>query len=438
MRPTRNRSRCSERGSAPCRSSRTIIRGPDVAASASAGDLLEQLGAAQVRVAGPRGGQGAHVRAQRAQHLRPRPEGGGGGLVGAAAPGHPDPHVDGGGRGLLGETGLADARLPADEHHRPADARHRPAARHRREPRDQGGQLGTAADESGRPRAGGRRRGCGPQHRIRWSRTLDGRVVGEDRLFEAPQFRTGIDAQLVAQQVAAAGEGAQGVGLTPGAVEREHQRSPQPLAQRMRRDQSLQLGRGVLRPARRQHRLDVPFQAHLPQLHQPRPVGLHRRPAVTQVGVRLAAPQVQRPEQRVVGVARPSGVEQSLPVREQTLEPEHVELVGADRDQVTGRAGQQPDGRGPGGAVGFEQPAQLGDVGLQGAGGGRGWLARPQRLVDPVLCDDPAVVGEQQRQQRPQLRAAGIDLGAVGRDDLQRLQHAELHARTVGTPGVPN
>nr|WP_246086001.1 hypothetical protein [Pseudonocardia hydrocarbonoxydans] len=246
------------------------------------GDLLEQLGAAGVGVALPGAGRGARVGAERAQHLRPRPQRGRRGLVGTPAPGHPDAERAGGRGRLLGQPGLADPGLAAEQHHRPAAARRRRQSRHQRR------ELRAAADET--PGGGPLRlRGGGRQRRR--SRPVDARVLRADRLLQAAQLRAGVDAQLVAQQVAAGAGGAQRVGLAPGAVQREHQRSPQPLPQRVHRHQRLQLGDRRVRTAGREQGLDVPFQRHDPQLGEAGTVGGAAGVAgVAQVGVGLAAP----------------------------------------------------------------------------------------------------------------------------------------------------
>jgi hypothetical protein len=212
------------------------------------------------------------ARCQRAQHLRPGPQGGRGGLVGAPAPRHPHPAGGGGRRHLLGEPGLPDAGLAAEQHHRPGPGRRR------RQPRDERGQLVAAADEA-RPGRVARHRVGADRHRRR-PRPVHGGVLGEHGPLQALQLGAGVDAQLVAQQLPAARVRRERVGLAAGAVQREHQRPPQPLPQGVHRHQPLQLGHGVLRPARGQHRLDVALQRHRPQLGEPRAVGLHGRAAV--------------------------------------------------------------------------------------------------------------------------------------------------------------
>ena len=94
----------------------------------------------------------------------------------------------------------------------------------------------------------GAREGCSPARRRVASvagppprGAARGRVVCEDRVLESLQLRARVDAQLFGQQRARALVGAQCVGLTPGAVQRRHQLTPQSLAQRVLVHQRLEL-----------------------------------------------------------------------------------------------------------------------------------------------------------------------------------------------------
>ncbi len=112
-------------------------------------------------------------------------------------------------------------------------------------------QLDAATDEARQAlpevavRAG-RRAG----HRGRAGDRVQRRIVAEHEGLELAQRRAGIDAQLLDQPLPAVGVGAQGLGLTPAPVEREHEQLQQPLAQRMPAHPRLQLA----------HELHVPTQ----------------------------------------------------------------------------------------------------------------------------------------------------------------------------------
>ena len=79
-----------------------------------------------------------------------------------------------------------------------------------------------------------------PPPRDAWLRRAPGRA--EDPPFELLQLRPRLEAELVGEPVAGRLHDGEGVGLSPGAVEREHQLAEEPLAQRMLAHEPLQLG----------------------------------------------------------------------------------------------------------------------------------------------------------------------------------------------------
>ena len=70
---------------------------------------------------------------------------------------------------------------------------------------------------------------------------VERRVLGEDRRLQPAELGTRFEPELLAQEVAALLEDPQRVGLPAGAVQREHQQPAEPLAQRMRGDELLEL-----------------------------------------------------------------------------------------------------------------------------------------------------------------------------------------------------
>ena len=66
-------------------------------------------------------------------------------------------------------------------------------------------------------------------------------VVGEDRRLQPAQLGPRFEAELLAEELTALLEDPERVGLSPGAVEREHQQPTEPLAQRMGGDELLEL-----------------------------------------------------------------------------------------------------------------------------------------------------------------------------------------------------
>jgi hypothetical protein len=66
----------------------------------------------------------------------------------------------------------------------------------------------------------------------------------EDSLLEAPELLAGFEPQLVRQPAAGRAIGVEGFGMTPCAVERQHQLRHEALAERMLADESFELGEG--------------------------------------------------------------------------------------------------------------------------------------------------------------------------------------------------
>ena len=114
----------------------------------------------------------------------------------------------------------------------------------------------------GQDEDGARRRGAGPpvDHQAL--------VLREDPSLELVQLRAGLEADLVDQPGARGAVGLQRVRLTAVAVEREHELTAQPLAQRMLAHQRLQLTGEARVLAERELRLDAQLDRRQPQLVQ--------------------------------------------------------------------------------------------------------------------------------------------------------------------------
>ena len=81
-------------------------------------------------------------------------------------------------------------------------------------------------------------------------------VVGEDGGVQALQRLSGLDPELVGEQVADPPVGGQRVGLLPAPVQRQDELAVQPFPQRMVGDQLFQFGGERVVPAKRQVSLD--------------------------------------------------------------------------------------------------------------------------------------------------------------------------------------
>src|SRR5581483_11538909 len=77
---------------------------------------------------------------------------------------------------------------------------------------------------------------------------VERRFLPEDRLMQLAQLAAGLDPELVDERRASALVGVEGLGLASRAIESEHELTAKALAQRVLRDQRLQLA-GQLRVA---------------------------------------------------------------------------------------------------------------------------------------------------------------------------------------------
>ena len=109
----------------------------------------------------------------------------------------------------------------------------------------------------------------------------------------------GLDAEFFAQQAPRVQEGGQRVGLTAGAVQRQHEQAVQPLPQRMLGDQPPQFRDQVSMLAERQVQLHPVLEHADPRLGQP--VGLRVHERAGQAIADRSAPEPQRGMQRAGG-----------------------------------------------------------------------------------------------------------------------------------------
>ena len=119
-------------------------------------------------------------------------------------------------------------RHAADAEGRRAGEQEQP--RRRPGPAPRAGAAAGAPAVAGHPPAARRRDG-----------EVERRVLGEDRLVQAPQLGAGLDADLFDERGARIAVGLERLRLATAAVQREHALGVQPLAQRMLVDQRLEL-----------------------------------------------------------------------------------------------------------------------------------------------------------------------------------------------------
>ena len=159
----------------------------------------------------------------------------------------------------------------------------------------------------------------------------------------------GVDAQLVGQHPGDAAVRGQRVGRAPRPVQRRDQQRPQPLAQRVLRDQRLQLADQLARRPEREPRRQLVLGQPQPGLGQPHPVRRHPV-AVARGGQHLGVEELQA---RPAGGGRGGGVAVGEPGRALGGEPggvQRVDGVGGER-VARGPARTRRPGRPAPGAV---------------------------------------------------------------------------------------
>ncbi len=157
------------------------------------------------------------------------------------------------------------------------------------------------------------------------------------------ELGTGLDSDLFGQGRAELPIRAQRVRLPAATIERQESLVPEPLAQRMRHGQRLELGEYLVVAPTLQLGLDPRFERAEPLLLEPRPLGSGKA-AVAHVGERRPPPQTQRPIEELHSLCRIATCDRRPPRAHELLELEHVELVDGDVEHVAGRPGDQPIG----------------------------------------------------------------------------------------------
>ena len=193
--------------------------------------------------------------------------------------------------------------------------------------------------------------------------------------------------------------------MTARAVERQHQLSAWPFAQRLLRDERRELAdeRGVA--SKRKVGLDPLLEHGEAALLEARDLG-PSEVVVGEIGQRRPAPQRERFAQ-LLGRFPRLGVACLV---DQLLEPVHVELAGGDLQDVAAGPGEQH--------LVAERLAQLRDVALQRLGGGLRRLLAPE-LLDQALAPDELVRPQREDREQLALSAAADDERPIAVSDLK-------------------
>ena len=243
-------------------------------------------------------------------------------------------------------------------------------------------------------------------------RRVERRVLAQNRLMQPPEIRPGLDADLLYQRGARCAVCLKGVGLAGRAVERDHALRVKALAQRLVRQQGLDL---------RQHFAVAPGV----EVVIDRDFGRAR----AQI---LEAPDLRSGERLVGDVAqgRPPPQAQRLPrgaLGEQPLEAARVHPVAPQLQLIA----TPTRGDGVVLAVRGHRLAQPRDVDLHHLGRRRRRLLAPEPVDQALGRDGRAGVERQHRQQGARLRTAEDDSVAV-RAHLHGSEQVYLHVHPCG------
>ena len=177
-------------------------------------------------------------------------------------------------------------------------------------------ELGVAAHE--------RRASLELGRQLGGQRQVERRVLAQDRLVEAAQLRAGLDADRVHKLVARPAVGAERVGLAAAAVEGEHAQAVEVLAQRLVREQRLDLGDRLGVPPGREILLEGLLDRGEAQFLQAADLEVRERLG-GDIVERRSAPQRERLARRPLG--------------DEPLEAAGVDFAGAEPQLVAVPAG---------------------------------------------------------------------------------------------------
>ena len=242
-------------------------------------------------------------------------------------------------------------------------------------------------------------------------------ILAQDRPLERLERRARVDPELVDERPPSFLVAIERLGLPPGAVERAHQLATRSLAQRISREQLLELADQLGRSSELEVGLDPLLEHGEPQLLEPGDRALGER-LEGEVRERRAAPErkrlAERPRRRL-GIAGP---EPPRALLRELLESAQVDLGRAGDEDVAGLPGHD--------RLGPEHLAELRDVDLDHVRRGLGRPLAPEVVDQPVDGDELVRAQEQHREERPLLRASEGEL-TLRIDGLERPEEPELH-----------
>jgi hypothetical protein len=223
------------------------------------------------------------------------------------------------------------------------------------------------------------------------------RVLLEHRALDPAQRGSGLDAELLDEALAGIAISGERIGLAAGAVQRQHLLATEPLAQRVLRDEAVELADHVGVAPARQVGLDALLERRQPRLLEPVRVDCERG-VVREVAERRPAPQLQRRSQRLGRTRAVAGAERGATLAHQHVELLGVELVIADHERVPPPARDQP--------AFAERLAQPGHEVVHAAPRARGRRVFPER-VDEAIARQRLVRVQQEHGEQDALPTLG-------------------------------
>src|SRR5262245_34820170 len=189
------------------------------------------------------------------------------------------------------------------------------------------------------------------------------RLVHEDRRFHLAQLTAGLETQLFDEYLPRVLICSKCVGLSTGAVQREHELTPEALAVRIACDECFELRQQLDVPTQRELRLDAVFGGSEARLLETG--DLEARPRlVRQVGDRRLAPERERNSEQHRGAGHTALGPERARRRNEALEPEEVDVLGIDGEDVARWLRQQHRRLRARAAFRLEDLAQVRDVDL--------------------------------------------------------------------------
>jgi hypothetical protein len=224
---------------------------------------------------------------------------------------------------------------------------------------------------------------------------------------------------LLHEYLAAASVAGEGIGLAPGAVEREHQLAAQSIPERMCRDQQLELCQHLAVVAELEVRRDALLDALQSQLVQP-VCRLACEGLDGQVGERWPSPQGKRPTEQRSRQPRAALGEGAPAVSEQRFEALRIQLALLDAEHVSRAPRHEPTRR--------QKATNIRDIQTQHT------RRRIRRIVYPTTPRSAhprhhRARPQKQRRKQSALSRRGQPDGRSADYNLQRAKHKKLHWR---------